>query len=132
MSKPGMEQLQLWMKEVVTAQGNMQYKLQRAEHFYHLNEHDVVAETRDVSIYTRINVYTSGYVMRLLECLYADFPVLKKFMGDEVFERFAHAALMWSPSSSYSLYDLGSTFIRLPGLQIQRPRQRKVFSWIYL
>ncbi len=111
MNRQGMEQLQYWMKELITTQGSMQHKLQRAEHMYLLNEADVVMETRDVSIYSRINVYTSGYVMRLMECICADFPVLQKFMGEEVFNQFAKASLLWSPSTSYSLYDLGTTFI---------------------
>jgi len=120
MNKPCIAQLQSWMNEVITRQGTMQHKLQRAEHLYQLNEKDVIAETRDVSIYSRMNVYTSGYVMRLLECICADFPVLQKFMGDEVFNQFAKASLLWSPSTSYSLYDLGSTFIRF--LEATRPK----------
>ncbi len=120
MNNPGTEQLQRWMNEVITTQGNMQFKLQKAGSLYHLDINDVVAETRDVSIYSRMHVYTSGYVMRLFECLSADFPVLQKFMGEEVFTHFANASLMWSPSTSYSLYDLGSTFIRF--LEATRPK----------
>lgn len=120
MNKPGIAQLQRWMKEVITTQGALPYKLQRAEHLYQLNEKDVVADTRNVSIYSRINVYTSGYVMRLLECIEADFPVLHKFVGDEVFGHFAKASLMCSPSTSYSLYDLGNTFIQF--LEATRPK----------
>jgi hypothetical protein len=120
MNKPGIAHLQRWMNDVITTQGNMQHKLQHAENLYQLNAVDVVADTRNVSIYSRINVYTSGYMMRLLECIYADFPVLKKFMGDEVFDKFAKASLMWSPSRSYSLYDLGGNFINF--LEATRPK----------
>ena len=111
--------LQGWFKELVVSQGAMPHKLQRAAQMYQLNEHDVVAATRDVSIYARIHVYTSGYVMRLLECIHADFPFLRQFMGGEAFDKFARASLHWSPSTSYSLYDLGSTFIRF--LEATRP-----------
>lgn len=119
MNRPGIAQLQRWMNDVITTQGHMQHKLRRAEHLHGLHEASVIAETRDVSIYARMNVYTSGYVMRLFECLSADFPVLQKFMGEEVFDHFAKASLVWSPSTSYSLYDLGDTFIRF--LEATRP-----------
>jgi len=112
MNKPGIVQLQHWMKDVITCQGDMPYKLQNAAQLHHLQAQDVVADTHNASIYNRINVYTSGYVMRLLECLQADFPVLQKFLGDEVFDKFARASLMWSPSKSYTLYGLGDTFIQ--------------------
>ncbi len=114
------EQLQHWMKDVITTQGDMQYKLRRAEHLHGLNEHDVIADTMGVSIYSRMHVYTSGYVMRLLECIEADFPVLQQFLGEQVFDQFARASLLWSPSTSYSLYDLGSTFIAF--LEGTRPK----------
>ncbi len=116
--------LQHWMKEVITTQGSMQYKLQRARQMHQLNEVDVVAATRDISIYSRIQVYTSGYVMRLFECICADFPVLQQFMGDAVFDQFAKASLLWSPSTSYSLYDLGTTFISF--LEATRPKHLAV------
>jgi hypothetical protein len=120
MNRQGIEQLQYWMKELITTQGSMEHKLQRAEQKYLLNEAEVVAETRHVSIYARMNVYTSGYVMRLMECICADFPVLQQFMGDDVFNQFAKASLLWSPSTSYSLYDLGTTFIAF--LSATRPK----------
>jgi len=119
MNNKDIAQIQGWLNEVITCQGTMQHKLQRAASMYQLNETEIVADTRDVSIYSRIHVYTSGYVMRLLECIHADFPVLMKFMGEEVFNQFAKASLMWSPSTSYSLYDLGDNFIRF--LESTRP-----------
>ena len=98
----------------------MELKLYRANNLYHMHEQDIVADTRDISICSRLHVYTSGYIMRLLECIHADFPVLRKFMGEEVFDKFARAALTWSPSTSYSLYDLGDTFIHF--LKGTRPK----------
>ena len=119
MTKPGTQQLQRWMNEVITTQGNIPYKLQKAAHLHQLDIDDVVVDSRNVSVYSRMHVYTSGYVMRLFECMCADFPVLQKFMGNEVFDHFAKASLLWSPSTSYSLNDLGTTFIRF--LQATRP-----------
>jgi hypothetical protein len=112
--------LQAWLNEIIVRQGDMQHKLGVANHIYQTSETEIITESRDVSIYSRLHVYTSGYVMRLLECLAADYQVLEKFLGKEVFDRFARAALLWSPSTSYSLYDLGEVFIRF--LEATRPR----------
>ena len=113
--------LQAWLNEVIVRQGDMQHKLGVANHTYQTSETEIITASRDVSIYSRLHVYTSGYVMRLLECLAADYQVLEKFLGKDVFDRFARAALLWSPSTSYSLYDLGEVFIRF--LEATRPRQ---------
>ena len=103
--------LQYWMKEVISSPGTLQHKLAKAQQLYKMNEQDVVATSGKASSYARLNIYASGYVLRLLECLAADFPVLHKFVGDEVFNAFAKASLVWSPPTSYTLYDLGKNFI---------------------
>lgn len=77
-----------------------------------LHAEDVVAESRGLSARERIAVYTSGYVLRLLECMRADFPVLRGFVGDSVFDAFAKAYVITMPPESYSLYDLGANFPR--------------------
>lgn len=119
MNKQGTAILQHWMKTVITSPGTLQHKLQQAQHQYALDEQEVVAAHGKASIYARLNVYTSGYILRLLECLGADFPVLHKFVGDEVFNAFAKASLVWSTPTSYTLYDLGKNFIRF--LEATRP-----------
>lgn len=119
MSKQETALLQHWMKQVITSPGTLQQKLLQAQHHYTLSEHDVLAAHGKASVYTRLNVYTSGYILRLLECLSADFPVLKQFLGDELFNTFAKASLVWSPPVSYTLYDLGKNFIAF--LEATRP-----------
>jgi len=119
MNKQDTAALQHWMKQVITAPGTLQQKLLQAQQQFAMNEHEVVAAHGKASVYTRLNVYTSGYILRLLECLSADFPVLQKFVGDEVFHAFAKASLVWSPPVSYTLYDLGKNFIAF--LQATRP-----------
>jgi hypothetical protein len=42
--------------------------------------------------------------------MYVDYPISKKFMGDEVFDSFAKAYLLYHPSTSFTLYDLGKAF----------------------
>ncbi len=58
----------------------------------------------------RLAIYAKSYVLRLAECLRAEFPVLAAMIGDEVFNLFAGAYLGARPSRSPSLYDLGAGF----------------------
>jgi hypothetical protein len=112
MSEQSLSLLEHWMKTVVTERGGLDEKLEAAAGQYGLRAEDVVAERRGLSARERLAVYTSGYVLRLLECMRADFPVLRGFVGDSVFDAFAKAYLITQPPSSPSLYDLGAGFAK--------------------
>lgn len=58
----------------------------------------------------RVRIYARGYVLRLLEAMRADFPLLHAFVGAQVFDLFATAYLAQHESRSPSLYDLGAGF----------------------
>jgi hypothetical protein len=98
------------MKSVITERGDFVEKLESAAQHHGLLAEEVVAEKRGVSARERLNIYTSGYVARLLECMRADFPVLRGFMGESVFDAFAKAYIVTEPSHSPSLFDLGAGF----------------------
>jgi len=100
------------MKTVVVERGGLNEKLEAAAQRHGLRTEDVVAESRGVSAHERLAVYTGGYVLRLLECMRADFPALRGFVGDSVFDAFAKAYVITMPPSSHSLYDLGADFPR--------------------
>jgi hypothetical protein len=102
--------LQNWLRTVVMAPGFLKQKVGLANQRYDMNEHDVVSDEGNASVYARLNIYSSGYMLRLLDCMYADYAISKKFMGDEVFDSFAKAYLMYHPSTSFTLYDLGEAF----------------------
>lgn len=102
--------LQHWMKTVVIERGSLSEKLQSATEQHGLNIEDVIAAKRGLSAYKRLSIYTSGYVLRLVECMRADFPVLRNFVGDSVFDAFAKAYIISEPPSSSSLYDLSAHF----------------------
>src|SRR5690349_5662842 len=104
--------LQHWMKTVVVERGDLREKLDAAARRHGLRAEDVVAEKRDLSAHERLAIYTGGYVLRLLDCMRADFPVLRGFVGDSVFDAFAKAYIITMPPSSHSLYDLGANFPR--------------------
>ena len=100
------------MKTVVIERGGLAEKLDVAARRHGLRAEDVVAERRGLSVCERLAVYTSGYVLRLLECMRADFPALRGFVGDSVFDAFAKAYVITMPPASHSLYDLGADFPR--------------------
>jgi|SRR5690349_351364 len=112
MSEQSLNLLEHWMKTVVVERGGLREKLEAAAKLHGLCAEDVVATTRGLSAHERLAVYTGGYVLRLLECMRADFPVLRGFVGDSVFDAFAKAYVITRPPSSHSLYDLGADFPR--------------------
>jgi hypothetical protein len=111
MAKPqNLALLQNWLNTIVMTPGSLPQKLGQAKYAYGLDEGEVVANEGKASVYTRLNVYSNGYLLRLLDCMYADYAISKKFMGDEVFDSFAQAYLLYHPSTSFTLYDLGKAF----------------------
>lgn len=112
--------LQNWLETVVTAPGYLPHKIQKAQQLYHFNENEIISNEGKASVLDRLNVYSSGYLLRLLDCMAADYPMLQKFVGEEVFDSFARAYLHYHPSTSFTLYDLGKSF---PGFLAQTKPQ---------
>ena len=102
--------LQNWLETVVTAPGYLPHKIQKAQQLYHFNENEIISNEGKASVLDRLNVYSSGYLLRLLDCMAADYPILRKFVGEAVFDSFARAYLHYHPSTSFTLYDLGKSF----------------------
>lgn len=72
--------------------------------------HSRLLPTAYLSPERSLAIYQYGYKARLLDCLRADYPVLKSFLGEALFERFALEYLDAYPSGSYSLFQLGERF----------------------
>ncbi len=105
-----LSQLQNWMQEVFIKRGDLFQKLAEAEQKTDLTLTDAIKETDEFKAIERINIYASGYILRLVEALKAEYPLLCKFMGSEVFEGFAKAYIVIQPSRFSSLYGLGAMF----------------------
>jgi len=58
----------------------------------------------------RLNVYSEGYRLRLIEALAEDFSVLASYLGEESFERLANAYCDHYPSRHFSLRHFGQFF----------------------
>lgn len=108
--KAHLENVQLWIKNLLMSRGSLPEKINRFEQEHQIPIADFVKHTRGVSPERRLDIYASGYVLRLLECLEADFPLLQKFLGPQLFQLFGKAYIVTIPSNSWSLYDYGKNF----------------------
>ena len=80
---------------------------------------DHIIEVGHLPALDRLGIYARGYRLRLLECLRAEFPVLRALLGDSLFDAFALDYLGAHPSTSYTLNALGLGFPAY--LSAQRP-----------
>jgi len=110
MSDPDIAHLQNWFKTILVSQGHLPEKLARAEASWNLSAEKLVKGDERVPMETRIGIYTTGYMLRLLECMQADLPSLYAFWGESLFDLFGRAYLFQCPSQSYSLFELTSGF----------------------
>jgi hypothetical protein len=109
---PSLSELQAWFLTAIMTPGGVTRGLALAQERHGLAEHEVLrgaAGTVDASG-SRLHIYADGYVLRLLECMRADYPVLCRTMGRELFDFFAKAYVWRHPSRSSTLYDLGAGF----------------------
>jgi hypothetical protein len=102
--------LQRWMLSAVTTSGGVAEGVRVGRERYDLEVADAVRGSNRLSAEARLDIYARGYLMRLLECLRAEFPILLALVGDQVFEMFAISYVWGRPPRSYSLYDLGAGF----------------------
>ncbi len=82
----------------------------------------VISGSSSFTAQQRLAVYQQGYRLRLIECLAAEFPVLQLYLGNALFDAFAHGYISRLPSSHYSLYQLGERFADF--LEATRPKNR--------
>jgi hypothetical protein len=110
MNDPPLSKIQSWLMTVMTSAGGVEAGLLVARERFGLDVGAMIAQGHGAAPGTRLNIYATGYVMRLLECLRADFPALRQLMGDALFDFFAKSYIWAHPSTSPSLFDLGAGF----------------------
>ena len=118
--------IQNWMQSALISRGDLSEKLELAKQKTGLSLDDLIHSKKGVSAYERFDIYASGYVLRLLECMRADFPKLQLFLGEELFDTFAKAYIVTIPSSSWNLYDLGAKFANF--LKESEPKGNELFT----
>jgi hypothetical protein len=94
-----LERIQAWMQGAVLAGGAA------PEH-----AGAVVAPSPTLAPVERVAIYARGYRARLMEMLRGEFPALRRFTGDTVFDLFASSYIARHPSTRPSLFDFGAGF----------------------
>jgi hypothetical protein len=102
--------IQKWLTSIIVKPGNINDKILLADEHYGLKHTEVIKPTLNFSSGQKISIYARGYVLRLMECMSAEYPALQQLLGKELFETFVKAYLVHVPSSSPDLYDLGKNF----------------------
>jgi hypothetical protein len=110
MNDPPLSRIQSWLMTVMTSAGGVEAGLNVAKERFGLDLEAIIAHGGGAAPATRLGIYASGYIMRLLECLRADFPTLRRLMGEPLFDFFAKSYIWAHPSTSPSLFDLGAGF----------------------
>jgi hypothetical protein len=109
--------VQRWMQTVITHPGGVLAGTGSAEARQEIavapeEIEAVITRSRALSAVDRLEIYARAYYARLLECLRAEFPVLARALGEDLFDEFALGYLERSPSRSYTLNRLGADFPR--------------------
>ena len=102
--------VQDWIQTTLVSRGDLAEKLVLSKQKTGLSLDEMIYSNKGVSAYERFDIYASGYVLRILECMRADFPKLEFFLGEELFDTFAKAYIVSINSTSWNLYDLGAKF----------------------
>jgi hypothetical protein len=108
MSAADLSELQRWFLAAIMTPGGVQRGLALAGQRHGLAKRDVLRTPDGAG--SRMHVYAQGYAMRLVEAMRADFPVLHRVMGADLFDFFARAYVWRHPSRSTTLYDLSAGF----------------------
>ena len=119
--QPQLERLQRWMQEVVVHPGAIEEAVTSPEAEREISSEqlaEVILPSHSLTASERVGVYQGMYLMRMEEALATDYPVIKHFLGDEVFDELIQDYVGRYPSRSYTLNRLGD---HLPQFLAGRP-----------
>ncbi len=114
---PPLDVVQRWFSAVISHPDGVEAGVEagEAQAFIPLSRHElerVLTRSEKVSARERLSIYANAYYARLIECLSDSFPVLKRTVGEAVFNGFAFGYLQRYPSRTYTLCRLGDNFAR--------------------
>jgi Putative DNA-binding domain len=103
-----LDSLQQWMQAVIVHPGGVVAGAESAAPRTEIDS--VITRSRALSAIERLDIYNRSYFARLLDCMRAEYSVLARALGEELFDSFALGYLQQYPSQSYTLADLGERF----------------------
>ncbi|MDB5138379.1 MAG: putative DNA-binding protein [Mucilaginibacter sp.] len=118
--------IQRWLTSIIIKPGKLGEKIRLADQFYQLNNEKVIRPSLRSSAGEKIGIYARGYVLRLMDCMTAEYPALHHLLGEELFGTFAKAYLVKKPAASPDLYDLGKNFPDF--LKAAQPENREIHN----
>lgn len=80
----------------------------------------VILASSSMTAHERLQIYKNAYILRLLECLREEFPVLRFAMGEQLFDDVATLYIHSYPSRSFTLTQLGAHLAEFLGEQKNR------------
>ncbi len=110
-----LDRLQRWMQCVITHPDGIAAGIDSDAAREHIDVQigeveDVITRSQALNSIERLHVYGNAYSARLIECMGGEFPATQAALGEEAFGGFVMGFLQVSPSTSYTLGDLGQAF----------------------
>jgi hypothetical protein len=102
--------IQKWLTSIIVKPGTLNDKILLADKHYGVNNEAVIRSSIKQTSEQKIGIYARGYILRLMECMEAEYSALCNLLGEDLFHTFARAYLLKLPSTSPDLYDLGLNF----------------------
>jgi hypothetical protein len=121
-----MDQIQRWFQAVTTHPDGVEEGMASnaaREWLGKVDAQEVIQPSQRLTSIERLSIYANAYYARLIDCMGAYFPVLKRTLGSDVFNSFVLEYLQQHPSHSYTLDHLGDRFTQF--LADTRPRDEE-------
>ena len=110
---PGLERVQRWMQACIQHQGTCEEAIASSKASAEIAVEDaraIVRPSQTLTAFERLDIYRDMYLLRMEEALSADYPALKRYLGDEPFLQLVERYVEVYPSRSYTLNRLGDHF----------------------
>jgi hypothetical protein len=107
---PELPRLQRWMQEVVVHPGTVEEAVasdRATREIPRRRLEEVVLPSHSMTPAERVGVYHGMYLMRMVEALETDYPVIRYHLGDHQFRHLVRDYVQRYPSTSYTLNRLG-------------------------
>ncbi len=107
---PDLRALERWMQTVIVHPGTVEEAVRSRGATRHVSLREAeraVLPSKTLGPLERLAIYQGMYPLRMHDALAADYPGLKAFLGDHLFEHFTADYVAKHPSRSYTLNRLG-------------------------
>jgi len=112
-TNPSLERVQRWMQACIQYQGTCEEAVASDGARTQIPSDDartVVLPSKTLTSFERLDIYRDMYLLRMEEALAADYPAIKRYLGDDEFMQLVARYVEVFPSRSYTLNRLGDHF----------------------